>query len=162
MDFPPESQPQPAPVPSDSSRQRPTEFHRVSMVELEQQCHDLRTLLNAALVALVVLSFAVNLFLAKQMRMIRAKVTESRPIIQRMQAEFQRKEPNMQKFIGALQSFATTNPEFQPVLMRYRQVIPQYFSSSIAVSTPPQSAPVPANPAIGRPPPNAGQPAGTR
>lgn len=132
------------------------------MVELEQQCHDLRTLLNAALVALVVLSFAVNLFLAKQMRMIRAKVTESRPIIQRMQAEFQRKEPNMQKFIGALQSFATTNPEFQPVLMRYRQVIPQYFSSSIAVSTPPQSAPVPANPAIGRPPPNAGQPAGTR
>ncbi|MBK8001323.1 MAG: hypothetical protein IPK15_22110 [Verrucomicrobia bacterium] len=161
MDFPPESQ-QPASVPPESSRQRPTEFHRVSMVELEQQCHDLRNLLNAALVALVVLSFAVNLFLAKQMRMVRAKVTESRPIIQRMQAEFQRKEPNMQKFISTLQSFATTNPEFQPVLMRYRQVIPQYFSSPIAVSTAPQSAPVPANPAIGQPPPNAGRPAVTK
>lgn len=159
MDIPPDSRPQPTP---DPTRPRPAEFQRVSMVELEQQCHDLRTILTAALVALVVLSFAVNLFLAKQMRMVRAKVTESRPIIQRMQAEFQRKEPNMQKFISSLQSFATTNPEFQPVLMRYRQVIPQYFSSPIAVSTAPPSGPVPANPAIGQPPPNANRPAVTK
>lgn len=163
MDLPPESsRPAPQPGQTDPLRQRPTEFQRVTMSELEQQCHDLRTLLNATFVVLLVLSLAVNLFLVKQMRMIRAKVTEARPVIQRMQAEFQRKEPNMQKFVSALQSFATTNPEFQPLLGRYRQVIPQYFSTPIAVSTSPQAPPVPANPVIGQPPPGPGRQPGAK
>lgn len=156
------SQPAPQPGQTESPRQRPTEFQRVTMGELEQQCHDLRSLLNAAFVALLVLSVAVNLFLAKQMRMIRAKVVEARPVIVRMQAEFQRKEPNMQKFVSALQSFAATNPEFQPVLGRYRQVIPQYFSSSIAVMNAPQAAPAPTSPVIGQPPPVPGRQPGAK
>lgn len=164
MDFPPDSASpsQPAPGQPEPQRQRPTEFHRVTISELEQQCHDLRTLLSATFVALLVLSLAVNLFLAKQMRMIRAKVTEARPVIMRMQAEFQRKEPNMQKFVSSLQSFATTNPEFQPILGRYRQVIPQYFSSSIAVMNAPQGAPAPTSPVIGQPPPVPGRQPGAK
>lgn len=156
----PQSTPQPGQT--ESLRQRPTEFQRITVNELEQQCSDLRTLLNATFVVLLVLSVAVNLFLAKQMRMIRAKVVEARPVIQRMQAEFQRKEPNMQKFVSALQSFATTNPEFQPILGRYRQVIPQYFSSSIAVMNAPQSSPVPTSPVIGQPPPVPNRPAAAK
>ena len=90
MESTPESQPKP-----ELLKERPTEFNRVTVGELEQQCHDLRTLLNATFVALLVLSLSVNLFLGKQMRLVRAKVSESRPVIQRMQAEFQKKEPNM-------------------------------------------------------------------
>lgn len=153
----PQSTPQPGQA--EPIRPRPADFQRVSIKELEQQCHDLRTLLNATFVVILVLSVALNLFLAKQMRMIRAKVVEARPVIQRMQAEFQRKEPNMQKFVSALQSFATTNPEFQPILARYRQVIPQYFGSSIAVMNAPQTAPAPTRPAIGQPPPAPNGPA---
>lgn len=160
MDTPSHSSaPTPQPGNTESSRPRPTEFQRVTVNELEQQCHDLRTLLNATFVVLLVLSVAVNLFLAKQMRMIRAKVVEARPVIQRMQAEFQRKEPNMQKFVSALQSFSVTNPEFQPILARYRQVIPQYFGSSIAVMNAPQTAPAATRPAIGQPPPAPNAPA---
>lgn len=155
MESSPESQPQ-----SESPKGRPTEFNRVTLGEVEQQCHDLRTLLYATFVALLVLSLSVNLFLAKQMRMVRAKVAESRPVIQRMQAEFQKKEPNMRNFVNALQSFGAVHQDFLPIISRYRQVVPQYFTSPIAVSTAPQVNPLPANPAIGQPPPSAGRPAG--
>lgn len=155
MESTPESQSQP-----EALRERPTEFHRVTIGEVEQQCHDLRTLLNATFVVLLVLSLSVNLFLGKQMRLIRAKVSESRPVIQRMQAEFQKKEPNMRNFVNALQSFGAVHPDFLPIIGRYRQVVPQYFTSPVAVSTAPQGSPVPVNPAIGQPPPNAARPAG--
>ena len=154
MESTPESQPKP-----ELLKERPTEFNRVTVGELEQQCHDLRTLLNATFVALLVLSLSVNLFLGKQMRLVRAKVSESRPVIQRMQAEFQKKEPNMRNFVNALQSFGAVHADFLP-LNRYRQVVPQYFTSPVAVSTAPQGNPVPVNPAIGQAPPSATRPAG--
>lgn len=160
MDFPTDSpQPQRDPIPAEPARPRPTEFQRINVGELERQYRDLRKLFNAAFVAVLLLSIAVNLFLAKQMRLVRGKVSESRPIIQRMQAEFQRKEPNMRNFVSALQSFATATPDFQPILIRYRQVVPQYFNSQIAVTASPKTAPVSANPVFGQPPPNTPPPA---
>ncbi len=143
---PESSAPAPAPI-----KQRPTEFHRVTVEEVSQQCQDLRTLLNAAFVALLVLSMAVNLFLAKQMRQVRNRVAESRPVVVRMKTEFDRKEPNMKNFVNALVGYAATDREFQPVLARYREVLPQYLGSSIAVSTAPVAPPAPNDPAIGQP-----------
>lgn len=162
MDFPSDSpQPQRDPGPIEPARPRPTEFQRVNLDAVERQCRDLRTLLNAAFVAVLLLSVAVNLFLAKQMRLVRGKVSESRPIIQRMQAEFQRKEPNMRNFVSALQSFASFNPDFQPILIRYRQVVPQYFNTQIAVTAPSQTPPgTAASPVFGQPPPKTPPPAG--
>src|SRR6266536_2648407 len=136
----------------DSSQQpellqaRPTTLPTVTVQELEQQCQDLRTLLMATFVALLVLSLSVNLFLAKQMRLVRAKLSESRPVVQRMEAEFKRKEPNMRNFLNTLQSFAVKNRDFQPVLDRYRAVLPQYFIAPVAVSSKPAGLTVPSNP----------------
>ena len=116
---------------------RPTRLPTITVQELEQQCQDLRTLLTATFVALLVLSMSINLFLAKQMRLVRAKLSESRPMVQRLQGEFKRKEPNMKNFVSALQNFALSNRDFQPVLDRYRAALPQYFLAPVALSSKP-------------------------
>ena len=130
----------------DLLRPRPTALPGVTVQEVEQQCQDLKTILTATLVALLVLGFSVNLYLAKQMRMVRAKIGESRPVVQRMEAEFRTKEPNMRNFVNALQSFALANRDFQPILDRYRVVLPQYLMTANPVSSTPPGIVVPTNP----------------
>ena len=129
----------------DLLRPRPTAIQGVTVQEVEQQCQDLKTLLTATLVSLLVLGFSVNLYLAKQMRLVRAKVTESRPVVQRLEVEFRTKEPNMRSFVNALQSFALANRDFQPILDRYRVVLPQYLMTANPVSSTPPSLKVPTN-----------------
>ena len=107
----------------------------LTLEELEQRCEDLRTLLLATLVALLLLALGLNLYLGKEMRAVRARISETRPVLQRMEVEFQKKEPNMGLFVAALQSFAFTNPEFQPVLNRYRVVLPQFFPPTAPINT---------------------------
>ena len=134
---------------------RPTSLPTITVEEVEQHCQDLRTLLMASFVALLVLSLSVNLFLAKQMRLVRGKLSESRPVVQRMEAEFKRKEPGMKNFLGALQNFAVVNQDFRPIVDRYRAVLPQYFIVPVAVSSKPVGVTVPTNasPASPRAPP---------
>lgn len=149
---PSESGPTETPPSSSASlRERPTRFNRVTVEEVFQHCQDLRTLLNATFVALLVLSLSVNLFLAKQMRQVRTRVTEARPVVQRMQAEFRKKEPNMKSFVDALVAYAAADREFQIVLGRYREALPQYLGTSIAVSSAPSAPALPSNPTIGQP-----------
>jgi len=138
---------------------RPRALRTITIQELEQQCQDLRTLLTATFVALLVLSLSVNLFLAKQMRLVRAKLSESRPVVQRMEAEFNRKEPNMKNFLNALQTFAAGNRDFRPVLDRYRASLPQYFVVPVALSSKPPGVKVPTNPSTGLPAPPSPRPA---
>lgn len=129
-----------------------------ALEQLDQSCQDLRTLFLAALVALLVLALGVNLFLAREMRTVRARLSETRPVIQRLEAEFQTKEPNMAQFVAALQSFAFTNREFQPVIDRYRNALPQFFSPTGPInSSGPIPRPAPAAPAAT--PPTAARPA---
>jgi len=149
--------PEQKPEQPDLLQQRPTMFQPVTVGELEQQCQDLKTLLTATFVALLVLSASVNLFLAKQMRQVRAKVAESRPVIKRMEAEFRSKEPNMKNFLNALQSFAASNRDFQPVLDRYRAALPQYLAAPVGINAGSQGITVPLRPITNAP---ATQPAG--
>jgi hypothetical protein len=119
----------------------------------------LRTIVTATLVALLVFGFSINLYLAKQMRMVRAKISESRPVVQRMEVEFRTKEPNMRNFVNALQSFALANRDFQPILDRYRTVLPQYLMTVTPASSAPPGIVVPTNaaPVAPAPPKPAGK-----
>jgi hypothetical protein len=143
-------------------RQRPSSIPSVTVQELEAQCHDLRTLLTATLVALLVFSLGVNLFLGKEQRLIRQKLSESRPTVQRLAAEFRKKEPNMKAFLDALQSYSYTNPDFAPVLERYKAAIPQYFQRTVAVSSMPPGLKFPSNtiPRTSTPPSSTDRPPG--
>src|SRR5688572_20021722 len=118
---PQDQQPQQPELP----RQRPTSMPSVTVLELEAQCQDLRTLLTATLVALLVLSVGVNLFLAKEQRIVRQKLTALRPMVYDLAAQFRQKEPNMKAFINALQTYSYSNPDFRPLLDRYKVAIPQ-------------------------------------
>jgi hypothetical protein len=128
----PSEQPQPEVL-----KERPTELPGITLEELEQQCQDLRTLLHATLVALVVLTLGIALVLAKQMRTVRQEVAETRRVIQRVDLEFAQKEPRMKSFIAVLQTYAAINPDFQPILNRYRVAVPQYFTDPVSVTAPP-------------------------
>ena len=137
MDSSDEQQPEPPAQQPAVPLERPTSLPTITVAELEQQCQDLRTLLTATFVALLVLSLSLNLFLVKQMRLVRAKVSESRPTIQRLQTQFKEKEPNMKNFVVALQTFAAANRDFQPVLDKYRYDLPQYIAPPAASTAPP-------------------------
>jgi hypothetical protein len=101
--------------------------------ELRQQYRDLRLLVNLALTCLLGLSLTVDLFVYKQMRLVRIKVSETRPWVQRLTTEFNRREPTMHNFVNALQSYAFTNSQFYAVLSKYTNSLPQYFASPMRV-----------------------------
>ena len=146
----------PDPHQPDLLRPRPATLPTITVQELERQCHDLRTLLQATFVSVLVLSLSVNLYMAKQTRLVRDKLRESRPAVQRMTAEYRKKEPNMKTFLNALQTFAVSNPDFQEVLNRYRTVMPQFFVAPVAVTSVPTSGrKVPTNSAWSAPGPTA-------
>jgi hypothetical protein len=107
----------------------------VAMIEaLQQQCQDLRMLLNAACVALLFLTLAVNVFVGKQTRVVRDQLGELRPKFNKIEAEFQKiREPEYRRFSGRLQQYAMTHPDFQPIMDRYRAVLPDYFAASKSV-----------------------------
>ena len=107
----------------------------VAMIEaLQQQCHDLRVLLNAVCVALLFLTLAVNVFVGKQTRVVRDQLGELRPKFNKIESEFQKiREPEYRRFSGRLQQYAMTHPDFQPILARYRALLPEYFAASTAV-----------------------------
>ena len=160
MDSSDEQQPDLPPQPPQPLLQRPTSLPAITVQELDQQCQDLRTLLTATFVALLVLTLSLNLFLAKQMRQMRAKVSESRPVVQRLQAQFQEKEPNMKSFIVALQSFAAAHRDFQPVLEKYRYDLPQYLAPPAGGSTAPPGVKLPATAPVSAPTIQPVRPAG--
>jgi len=144
----------------DPPLQRPTSLPTITIAELDQQCQDLRTLLMATFVALLVLALSLNLFLAKQMRQVRGKVTESRPVIQRLQKQFAEKEPNIKNFIVSLQTFAAAHRDFQPVLDKYRYDLPQYLAPPAGGSTAPPGVRVPSPAATSAPVVQPVRPAG--
>lgn len=106
-----------------------------AMIEsLQQQCQDLRVLLNAACVSLLFLTLAVNVFVGKQTRVVRDQLGELRPKFNQIELEFQKvREPEYRRFIGRLQQYSMTHPDFQPFIARYRVLLPQYFAASTSV-----------------------------
>jgi hypothetical protein len=139
---------------SDLLQPTPPERGSESVEDLRREMGGLRRLVNLALAAVLLFSVAINLFLGKQMRLVRSKVRESQPVVQRMAAEFNRKEHAMRDFVGALQSYALAHPDFLSVLSKYTNSMPQYFVNPVRIGTglpgttiPP--APVPVKP-VGR------------
>jgi hypothetical protein len=84
-------------------------------------------LLLLTIAALLVMSLGVNLFIFKQMRGARAQLAAVRANVRTLSNEYQVKEPAMRRFVGALQAFAAGQPDFQPVLQRYRLGLSHFF-----------------------------------
>ena len=110
----------------------------VSVELVSRQLEILRTLFTAALVALILLSLGVTLFIFKQMRVVRAQLDDQRPTVTKMKADYEKiSEPLIRNFAGRLQGFAASNPDFRPILDRYRNALGAYLNA------PPAPVPVP-------------------
>lgn len=112
---------------------------RSSPENLQQQVESLRSLLIGALMALFLLSVAVNLFLYRQDSLVRKELAAVRAGSRNLLADFEaNKQPLIQRFISKLQEYAKAHPDFQPVLRKYN--IPLETARPQSVQ-PPASAP---------------------
>jgi hypothetical protein len=107
----------------------------------------LQTVLAAALVALVILSLGIIIFMGRQMTAMGARLAADRQSAQQMYNDFQvNTSPKMRSFVRSLESFAATNQDFAPILEKYRPVLGPYFA--------PPPIPPPAPSATPRPSPS--------
>jgi len=140
----PESQPQTEQRDLRQPPAPPVGTETLAVQDLQQQSQDLKRLFNATFVALIVLGLGVNLFMAKQTRIVRRDLAEKRPLLLFECETFRKlREPEIRKFMADLHLYAASHREFQTnILERYRASMPQYFSVPAVVA--PRSSTLPA------------------
>ena len=111
--------PAPAPVPGDLLDQ---------VVALRQQVFTL-------LLALVVVSGTLTVFLYRQASLAGKDLKAIKPQATAMIDQFRREQPSMENFVKQLTAYGVTHPDFQPILKKYG-IVPSA-----------QSAPTPVVPA---------------
>ncbi len=99
-----------------SSGAAPDRFEGQSVASLNDQLRTLHGLVVAALVALLLLSFAFFVFLFRQISFVRKELDAANAIVQEYQTK---REPLITNFVASLQSYARTHPDFTPILERY-------------------------------------------
>lgn len=99
------------PNPIEPAIARPTSPHA-----LEQQVHSLQALFVAMLMALLLLSAGVNIFLFRQVSMVRKDLEASQRIVDEYEAT---KKQLINTFVTRLQGYAQSHPDFQPILHKY-------------------------------------------
>ena len=108
------------------------------LAPLQAQCDFLRSLLVVTLIALILLSFGVILFIGRQMVAVRAQLDASGPETRQMIAEFKKHgEPLLRSFVGSLQLYASTNRDFDQTLEKYRTPLYRYFAKTTPATPPP-------------------------
>ena len=131
----PQSPPTSSPTPAQPTDRAVLEF-------LAWRYDRLHTLFQFALAGLIILSAAINVFLYKQMRLVRIQLPPQREATIRYAMDFHKRDDvTIRSFITRLQQFAATNPDFQPILDQYRTHLSAYFLPV------PQKAVAPASPA---------------
>ncbi|MEO5804725.1 MAG: hypothetical protein ABIR24_14465 [Verrucomicrobiota bacterium] len=93
--------------------------------EAREQYEGLRKLLLATLVAVLILSGSLNIFLLRQMAFIRKDLESARPKVSQLLASYQKnEEPEIKRFVNTLVGFARTHPDFNPILAKYK-IVPE-------------------------------------
>jgi len=108
---------------------RPAEPTDRAVLEfLAWRCDRLQTLFQFALAGLILLSAALNIFLYKQMRLVRIQIPSHRDAAIRYAMEFNRRDDaTIRSFVMRLEQFAAANPDFRPILDQYRTPLSAYF-----------------------------------
>jgi hypothetical protein len=132
MDAPESSQPAAA-RPAD----QPTD--RAVLEFLAWRYDRLHTLFQFALAGLLILSAGINVFLYKQMRLMRVQLPSQRDATIRYAMDFHKRDDvTIRSFVTRLQQFAGTNADFQPILDQYRTALNAYY-----LPAPQKAAPAP-------------------
>jgi hypothetical protein len=131
----PQSPQQPAPRANEPTDRAVLEF-------LAWRYDRLQTLFQFAIVGLIIMSAALNVFLYKQMRLVRVQLPTQREATLRQAMEFNKRDNiTIRSFVTRLQDFAATNADFRPVLDFYRPHLSAYFLPVPQKAAPAQPAP---------------------
>jgi len=88
---------------------------------LQEQQEVLRKLFLSTLVAVLIMSGSLTVFLIRQVMFVRRDLESVRPQIEQLVKNYQQiEEPQINSFINTLVNFSRTHPEFNPVLAKYK------------------------------------------
>lgn len=103
--------------------------NRVQESDLAAEVRGLKSLFYLAVLGLIVLGVSLNIYLGKQMRLARAQLYAQ-------QRSIEDSERLVRNFAVAMNSFASTNKDFQPVFDKYRGVFSNYIGAAAAKAKP--------------------------
>lgn len=135
----------PAPTAQPAPQQSPS-----SAEDLTRVVAKLQVQLQAALVLMIMVTGALNLYLLRQYVALRKDVQRLAPQVGQMMEIYNKATvPLARVFLGHLAEYARQHPDFQPILDRYRiQVGPGTAAPPAGLQAPAQGA---TNPALPRP-----------
>lgn len=116
----------PAPEPADWQEER---------ARLERQ-------ITFLLVALVILSVTVTVFLWRQVRYAKRDLEMLRPVAAQVIQEFNQKKPEVDSFIARLFEYGRAHPDFVPIINKY-QIKPLTGAPPAAATSPAPAAAAP-------------------
>jgi hypothetical protein len=103
--------------------------HHPQDTDLAAEVRGLKSLFYLAVLGLIVMGISLNIYLGKQMRLARAQLYAQ-------QRSAEDSERLVRNFATAMNSFASTNKDFQPVFDKYRGVFSKF------IGGPPPAAPL--------------------
>ncbi len=112
----------------------------VTVESLRESVHGLRTLFHAQLVALIVLSGSVSVYMLRQVSIVRRQVAEMSQFVNDYETNT---KPKMESFLAKLQQFTKTNPDFAPILNKFNPNAPVTAPAGAAPAGAPAGAPAP-------------------
>ena len=99
------------------------------MASLHRRQVGLESLLAWAVAALILLALGLNLVLYKEAGRTRAAVERERQISVLVMKDFhEKRETAIRNFVRQLEGYAEREPDFRPVLDKYRPYLGQYFA----------------------------------
>jgi hypothetical protein len=103
----------------------------------------LRNLLVMSMAGLILATGSFMTFMYQQMSMVRGQLAEQRPGFQKAIADFKQTSlPLIEKFSSRIQAYASTHPDFKPLLQKYEPALGEFLNNSAMVpATAPVSAP---------------------
>lgn len=87
--------------------------------DLNPEIAALRTQVFTLLVALIIVSGTVTVYLYRQASTLRKDIDSIAPQAHQIITAFEKNQPLMVNFVNSLVAYGQTHPEFRPVLLKY-------------------------------------------
>ncbi len=90
-----------------------------TQTEISDQIAALRKQTFTLLLALIIVSGTLTVFLYRQASLTRRDIAAIQPQAMQLIQAFSQNGPNIQAFVKHVQAFGVTHPDFQPILKKY-------------------------------------------
>lgn len=126
----------------------------------QEQRARLERQINFLLVALVIVSGTLTVFLWRQVRYAKRDLEMLRPVAAQVIQEFNQKKPEVDAFIARLFEYGRAHADFAPIINKY-QIKPLTGAPPAAATSPAPAAAAPSQQSPAAAPASAQKPAGT-